>query len=58
MPGVEQIDGTGMSETVDRIDNFEPFVGQGHGEVFLTDSIDAMACQFLPLLIDKEAVLI
>jgi hypothetical protein len=47
-----------MAKAVHGIDDLETFRRQGHGEVFSTESIDAVAGEFLPSLIDKEALLI
>ncbi len=53
----EHIHGTGMAEAVHGIDCSETFGRQGGGEVFSAESIDAVAGEFLPTLIDKEALL-
>jgi hypothetical protein len=42
---------------VNGIDGSKTFRGQGHGEVFSTEPIDAVAGEFLTALIDKEALL-
>ena len=56
-PG-EHVDSTGVAKAVHGIDNLETLRGQGHGEVFSTKAIDAVAGEFLTALIDKEALLI
>jgi hypothetical protein len=53
----KHIDRTGVAKAVDGMDDLEAFRGQGHGEVFSTESIDPVASEFLTALIDKEALL-
>ena len=55
-PG-EHVDRTGVAKAVNGIDGSETFRGQGHGEVFSAEAIDAVAGEFLTALIDKEALL-
>jgi hypothetical protein len=52
------MNGTRVPEAVHGIDDLEAFRRQGDGEVFYTEPIDAIAGEFLPALIDKEALLI
>ena len=54
----KHIDGTGMTETVDRVDAFQPLCRQRYGEVLFADAIDAMTSEFLTPLIDKQTLLI
>jgi hypothetical protein len=46
-----------MAKAVHGIDRSETFRGQGQSEVFSTESIDAVAGEFLTALIDEEALL-
>jgi len=55
---VEKIHGPAVPEGVDRLDVLKAFLGQGPGEMLLTDPVDTVAGKFLPSLIDKKAVLI
>ena len=55
-PG-EHIHGTGVAKAVHGIDGSETFRGQGHGEIFSAEAIDAVAGEFLTALIDEEALL-
>ena len=54
----KHVDRTGVAKAVHGIDDLEAFRRQGHREVFSTESIDAIAGEFLTALIDKEALLI
>jgi hypothetical protein len=56
-PG-EHIHGTGVAKAVNGIDRSETFRAQGHREVFSAKAIDAVSGEFLPSLIDEEALLI
>jgi hypothetical protein len=55
-PG-EHIHGTGMAKAVHGMDDLEAFRGQGHGEVFSAEAIEAVSGEFLTALIDEEALL-
>jgi hypothetical protein len=57
VPPGEHMNGTGVSKAVHGIDDLEALRRQGHGEVFSTEPIDAVAGEFLTALIDKEALL-
>jgi hypothetical protein len=46
-----------MAKAVHGMERSKTFGGQGHGEVFSTEAIDAVAGEFLTALIDKEALL-
>jgi hypothetical protein len=52
---IEQIHGTGVAKAVSRMDGLEPFRRQCLDEILFADAIDAVAGEFLPPLIDKEA---
>ena len=54
----KHVDRTGVAKAVHGIDDLETFRRQGHREVFSAEPIDAIAGEFLPSLIDKEALLI
>ena len=54
----KHIDGIGMTETLHRVDAFQTFGRQRHGEVLFADAIDAMTSEFLTPLIDKQTLLI
>jgi len=54
----KHVDRTGVAKAVHGIDDLEAFRRQGHSEVFSAEPIDAIAGEFLPSLIDKEALLI
>jgi len=58
LPPVEQIHGPAVPEGVDRMDVLKAFLGQGPGEILLTDPVDTVAGKLLPSLIDKKTVLI
>ena len=45
-----------VSKAVNRINKLKALGRHGPCEVFFADSIDAMACQFFPALIDKGTV--
>ena len=47
-----------VPEGVDRMDVLKAFLGQGPGEILLTDPVDTVAGKLLPSLIDKKTVLI
>ena len=53
----KHVDRAGVPQAVNGIDGSKTFRGQGHGEVFSTEPIDAVAGEFLTALIDKEALL-
>ena len=55
---IEHIDSAGVTEPVNGVEEFEAFWGKCLGDVFFTDTIDAVAGKLLPPLIDKEALLI
>ena len=55
---VEQIHGPAVPEGVDRVDVLKACLGQGLGEMFLADPIDAVAGERLAPLTDKKTVLI
>jgi len=52
----EHIDRTGVPEAVRRAQVLEPFRRQGTYEILLAEAVDAVPGQFLPPLIDKDAV--
>ena len=52
--GREHIDSARMPEAVRRVDLFEPFGGQGPGQIFLADAVNAVPGKFLSPLIDKD----
>jgi len=54
----KHVDRTGVPQAVNGINRSETFGRQGCGEVFSTEAIDAVAGEFLPALIDEEALLI
>ena len=54
----KHVDRTGVPQAVDGINRSETFGRQGDGEVFFAEPIDAVASEFLPALVDKEALLI
>ena len=53
----EHIDSAGMAETVNGVEVFETFWGKCFGDVFITDTIEAVTGKPLPPLVDKKAVL-
>ena len=55
---IEHIHSPGMTKAVYGANSLETFRRKGHGEVFFTNAINAMACQLLTALIDKKAILI
>ena len=55
---MEKIHGPAVAERVDRVDVLKALLGQGPGQMLLTDPVDTVAGKFLPSLIDKKAVLI
>ncbi len=55
---IEEIYCPGMTKTMDRIDVFEAFRGEGLFEILPADAVDSMASEFSSPLIDKEPVLI
>jgi hypothetical protein len=55
---IEEIHSAGMSETMDGAEVLESFWWKGLCEIFFTDPIYSVACEFLPALIDKDSVLI
>ena len=55
---IKHVHSTGVSKTVYGVNSLEAFFGKGLFEIFFADSINAMACQFFTVLIDKETALI
>lgn len=55
---IEHIHSPGMTKAVYGANSLETFRRKGHGEVFFTNAINAMACQPFTALIDKKAILI
>jgi len=55
---IEEIYCSGMTKTMDWIDVFEAFRGEGFFEILPADAVYAMSGEFLPPLVDKEPVLI
>ena len=55
---IEHIHSPGVTKAVDRVNRFETFRRKGHGEIFFTNAINAMACQLFTALIDKKAMVI
>jgi len=58
MAAQEHVDRPGVAEAVNGINRFEAFWRQSPGEVFGADSIDAVAGEPFPTLVDKEAIFI
>lgn len=54
---IEHIDSAGMAETVNGVEVFETFGGKCFGDVFITDTIEAVTGKPLSPLVDKKAVL-
>jgi hypothetical protein len=54
----KHVDCTGVAKAVHGIDRSKALRRQSHGEVFSAEPIDAVAGEFLPALIDEEALLI
>ena len=55
---IEHIHSPGMTKAVYGANSLETFGRKGHGKVFFTNAINAMACQLLTALIYKKAMLI
>jgi hypothetical protein len=55
---IEHIHSPGMTKAVYGVNNLETFRRKGLCEIFFTNSIDAVAGEFLTALIDKKAILI
>jgi hypothetical protein len=53
---IEHIRSPGVSKAVNRINKLKALGRYVPCEVLFADSIDALACQFLPALIDKGMV--
>ena len=58
LPPGEHMHGTGMAKGVHGIDASKTFRGQGQGEIFPAEAIEAVSGEFLTALIDKEALLV
>lgn len=50
----QHIHRTGMTKAMDRVDMLESFGGESPGEVFPTDPVDAVACEWFSPLVDKK----
>ena len=58
MAAQEHVDRPRVAEAVNGIYRFKAFWRQSPGEVFAADAIDAVAGEFFPALVDKEAIFI
>ena len=54
---IEHIDSAGVAESVNGVEVFDAFGSKCLGDVFFTDTIDAIAGKLLTALIGKKAVL-